>query len=246
MVAGQHPCARRVTGVKPSVTVLQLDTQFPRIAGDIGSPETFACPVEVVRISGAHVAKIVTAHPENIDLTLFEKAMETAKGDLIATSCGFLSPFQKHLSEKTSKSVVTSSLIALPLLSQLFQPNELSIVTFDETKLNNAHLQGCSDYQSSVVGLANSSHLRRVIEDDRATLDRKQAETDVVDCVKSVIQTMTKAILLECTNLPPYKAALMGATGLPVYDVLSVIENMFPGAICNRFKGPALPPLKGI
>jgi hypothetical protein len=33
------------------------------------------------------------------------------------------------------------------------------------------------------------------------------------------------AIVLECTNLPPYKAALQRALKLPVYDVLDLLRD---------------------
>ncbi len=32
------------------------------------------------------------------------------------------------------------------------------------------------------------------------------------------------ALVLECTNLPPYAAALRRALGLPVYDVLDLLR----------------------
>jgi len=34
-------------------------------------------------------------------------------------------------------------------------------------------------------------------------------------------------VVLECTNLPPYKNALKGALGLPVYDVLDLLRGFY-------------------
>jgi hypothetical protein len=31
------------------------------------------------------------------------------------------------------------------------------------------------------------------------------------------------AILFECTNFPPHRAAVAAATGLPIYDVFTLI-----------------------
>ena len=33
------------------------------------------------------------------------------------------------------------------------------------------------------------------------------------------------AIVLECTNLPPYKAALQAALNVPVFDVLDLLRD---------------------
>ena len=35
--------------------------------------------------------------------------------------------------------------------------------------------------------------------------------------------------MLECTNMPPYAAALRAATGQPVYDIYSMITWLHAG-----------------
>ncbi len=64
------------------ISLLQLDTKFPRIPGDVGCAETFHCELEIIRVPAATVAKIVTAHPDEIDLRPFEDAIASATGDL--------------------------------------------------------------------------------------------------------------------------------------------------------------------
>ena len=36
-------------------------------------------------------------------------------------------------------------------------------------------------------------------------------------------------VVLECTNLPPYKKALKAALGLPVFDVLDLLSAFYAG-----------------
>jgi Asp/Glu/hydantoin racemase len=43
------------------------------------------------------------------------------------------------------------------------------------------------------------------------------------------------AIVLECTNMPPYAAALRDALGLPVYDIYSMISWFHAGLRPRRF-----------
>ena len=45
------------------------------------------------------------------------------------------------------------------------------------------------------------------------------------------------AIVLECTNMPPYAAALQAATGLPVYDIYSMISWFHAGLRPRVFDG---------
>jgi hypothetical protein len=36
-------------------------------------------------------------------------------------------------------------------------------------------------------------------------------------------------VVLECTNLPPYKKALVQALGLPAHDVLDLLKGFYAG-----------------
>ena len=49
----------------------------------------------------------------------------------------------------------------------------------------------------------------------------------MVAAAKAAIEADTSiaALLCECTNLPPYRAELAAATGLPVTDIVKVVER---------------------
>ena len=132
------------------VTVLQLDTHFPRIAGDVGSTDSYTCEVEIIRIKGASVAGIVTDAPDQIDITPFESALKAARGDVIVTSCGFLSYWQAHLEALVDRPFISSSLVAL---DRLDDPETTAILTYDATRLGPAHLGHNARFASCIIGL---------------------------------------------------------------------------------------------
>ena len=225
----------------PRVTVLQLDTNFRRIAGDIGCPETFTEPPQILKISGAAVANIVTDKPQAIDIAPFRTALAKATGDIVTTSCGFLSFWQDSLAKAAHKPFVASALSALPQLAQHFTPEELLIITFDAEKLNATHLQGHPEFTPSIHGLPEHAHLRAVIGNDLQTLDQTQAAAELITLIGSAIHAKTRAILLECTNLPPYKPAITKAFNLPIYDILTTIEITCPNTIAPKHLPPPIP-----
>jgi Asp/Glu/hydantoin racemase len=47
------------------------------------------------------------------------------------------------------------------------------------------------------------------------------------------------ALVLECTNMPPYADAVQAATGLPVHDITTLLASRLPGAL--RRAGPERP-----
>lgn len=216
------------------VTVLQLDTKFPRIAGDIASPETYNCALEVVRVPSATVASIVTDKPDGIDITPFIDAARNANGDLVTTSCGFLAPFQKRIAQEIDRPFVASALIDLERLSRIYGA-DIQVLTFDAEKLSTDHSAALPD----CIGLIADMHLRQVIEGDLDTLDKDRARAEILRHLRDQLKETTRALLLECTNLPPYKAAICREFNIPIFDILTVIEQHLPKAIKSAF-------LKGI
>lgn len=219
----------------PTVSVLQLDTDFPRVPGDVGCPETYCENVEIIRISGATVGVIVSDRPDLIDIEPFEKAVRRATSDLIVTSCGFLSYWQDHLAALTEKSFVSSALTALDRLSLIYEPGEVMILTFDDASLTPQHLRRHAKFAAGIVGLPKQMHLRQVISGNQVTIDIARATEELTSFIAANQRPHHKHLLLECTNLPPYKAQMQAVTGLPASDILTLIEAKQPRSIQPQF-----------
>ncbi|CTQ51207.1 hypothetical protein [Jannaschia donghaensis] len=217
---------------QPALTVLQLDTRFPRVPGDVACARTYRAPVEIIRIPRATVARVVTDRPDTIDLAPFDAAIARARGDVIVTSCGFLAPHQARLAARTGRPFIASALGALVELSETHGPRGILIATYDWGSLTAAHLAG---YDCDIVGLPEDSHLRRVIAGDMATLDTARAGEEVAAAIRAHLRSHHRHILLECTNLPPYKAAIRAIADLPITDILTCIEAVRPGTVRPAF-----------
>lgn len=220
--------------MRPAVTVLQLDTHFPRIAGDVGAAETYIDDVEIIRVSGASVAGIVTGSPEDIDIGPFEDALKYAKGEVIVTSCGFLSYWQGHLEAQSTRPFISSSLVALDRLKD-HTIEDLAILTYNAAKLGAPHLGQYSHFAPCIIGLDPTAHLRAVIGGDGVTLDAIRAAHETVETVRAQTTNTLQTLLLECTNLPPYKAALAAAFDVQIIDILTEIERVRAGTIRPQF-----------
>ena len=219
----------------PSVSVLQLDTQFPRVPGDVACPDTYNGDIEIIRVPGALVRNIVISRPGDIDIQPFEDAVKHARGEVIVTSCGFLSFWQEHLQSCTSRPFISSSLVALDRLSDRFAPQNLLILTFDALSLNEAHLGDHRRYAGAICGLSPQMHLHDVISTGQSELKTDVASDEMIELVRKSRMHSHKHILLECTNMPPYKQALKAEFGLPVSDILSEIERIRPNTIADAF-----------
>lgn len=231
MAARQHPSLW--SGMKPALTVLQLDTHFPRVPGDVASADTYMAEVEIIRIPAASVGRIVTENPGSVDIEPFAKAVRAAQGDVIATSCGFLAYWQAHLQALSERPVVASALVALPRLTHAGRP--ITVVTFDDRKLTAGHGDALKVSADHVIGLRPDMHLRQAIEQDAPRLDQQRAQSEIKALIKDHVTPDCKTLLLECTNLPPYKAAMRDVFKGQIVDILTEIETRRPGTVRPTF-----------
>ena len=72
---------------------------------------------------------------------------------------------------------------------------------------------------------------RVLIKAETQDMDVDAAEADILDAGRRLVRAHHDigAIVLECTNMPPYAAALREALNLPVYDIYSMITWFHAG-----------------
>ncbi len=219
------------------VSVLQLDTRFCRVPGDVGCAESYLHDPEIIRIPCASVANIVTDQPGQIDLDPFLNAIERATGDVVVTSCGFLSPFQDQLQSITPKPIIASVLNRLSDLDVIKGADRSSVLTFDATRLVEAHFPNpyrANDFR--VVGLRPNNPLRQRIEEDVPDcFDASDVVNAVVADFALAVMPTTETVILECTNLPPYKPQMRHDSNVRIIDILSAIECIAPNTIAPQY-----------
>lgn len=204
--------------------LLMLDTRFPRPPGDIGHPRTFAFPVLRRTVQGATPARVVRGRDPAV-LAPFvgaARALVDDGADAIATSCGFLARWQRELQAALPVPVWTSALL---LLREL--PGRAGVITIDAASLGAPEFEAVgADAATPVEGIAPGSALHRTLLEDRPELDEADAAAQVVAAGHRLLARAPEidTLVLECTNLPPYAAALRAATGRAVVDVTTLLN----------------------
>jgi len=212
------------------VGILMLDTRFPRIPGDAGNPVTWPFPVEFETVTGVRVeAAVRERDPQRFEQPFLDAArrLEQRGVSLLTTSCGFLILLQDRLQSAVRMPVLTSSLLQVPWISAFLEPHaKIAIVTFERPSLTSAHLWAAGINPSRVViaGLEGTA-FHTAIALDLEALDEERARRDHVDVARRLIaqHPEIEAFVLECTNMPPYAPAIREATGLPVYDITTLV-----------------------
>ena len=209
----------------PTLGLLMLDTRFPRVPGDVGHPSTFPFPVRWRVVPGAAPAAVVRGDDPAL-LAPFLAAADALVRDgvaAIATSCGFLALWQRELQAALPVPVWSSALLAIADLPD----RRCGVITIEAASLTPAHLAGVgADPATPVEGITAGSPLHRTLLEDRTELDAADAQAQVLAAARRLLarEPGIDTLVLECTNLPPYADALRRATGLPVHDIVTLLN----------------------
>ncbi|HKX16543.1 MAG TPA: aspartate/glutamate racemase family protein [bacterium] len=228
-----------------SIGVRMLDTVFPRIPGDIGHTGTFPFPVLYHRVRQAFPSRVIReADPALLDGFIEgARALEAAGVLAITTSCGFLSMFQRQLAEAVRVPVFTSALIVVPMVARMLGPDRaVGVLTVDSASLGPRHLaeMGITEEIPVVVaGLEKGHAFSPVLLDNELELDVEAARREHVEVARDLLERHPQvgAVVLECTNMPPYAAAIRQATGLPVFDITSLMRMVHAALVPPDYAG---------
>ena len=222
--------------------ILMLEARFPRIPGDMGNGTTWPFPVLYRVVGGASPEKVVLKGAAGLLPDFIEAARDLVRlgAEAITTNCGFLSLFQRELAAAVGVPVATSSLMQVPWVQATLPPGKrVGIVTVSAATLTPAHLEAAGvPLDTPVTGTENGREFFRVlIKAEKDDMDVALARQDVVQAALDLVAGHPDigAIVLECTNMPPYAADVQAATGLPVYDIYSLISWFHAGLRPRRF-----------
>lgn len=222
--------------------ILMLEAKFARIPGDMGNAGTWPFPVLYSVVGGASPEKVVLQGAEGLlpDFIAAARHLVRLGAEGLTTNCGFLSLFQQEIAAATGVPVATSSLMQVPWVQATLPPGKrVGVVTVCKSTLTPRHLSAIGvPLDLPLTGTEDGEEFFRVlIKAEKDDLDVVKAERDVVGAGLQLVRDNPDvgAIVLECTNMPPYAAALQRATGLPVYDIYSMITWFHASLRPRRF-----------
>ena len=226
------------------VGILMLDAQFPRIPGDMGNAGTWSFPVLYRIVEGASPDLVVRRGAEGMLEPFIEAARDLIRqgAEAITTNCGFLALFQKEMAEALSIPVATSSLMQVPMVQAMLPPGKrVGLLTISAETMTDAHLTGAGcPAEIPVVGTDEGEEFTRAILGNEMRLDVEASRRDLIAAGQRMVSEHPDvgAIVLECTNMPPYQADLARATGLPVFSIVDYVCWLQSGLRPRRFPDP--------
>ena len=224
--------------------ILMLEARFPRIPGDMGNASTWPFPVLYRVVRGATPELVVLRGAAGLLPDFLSAAADLVDlgCEAITTNCGFLALFQGELAAHVRVPVATSALIQVPWVQATLPPGKrVGVITVSAGSLTPRHLDSAGvPPDTPIVGTESGREFFRVlIKAEKDDLDVDLARQDILDAGRTLLTRHADigAIVLECTNMPPYAHALREATGLPVFDIYSLISWFHAGLRPRKFDG---------
>ena len=213
-----------------------------RIPGDIGNANTFNFPVRYKVVREACTLSYLKGDPELLN-PFIKAAQELEKNGAkaITSSCGFLILYQKAIANAVNIPVFTSSLLILPLLTEMINEKyKIGIITAHSILLDKRCFEAIgikSTNRLVIKGMEEKAEFKRVILDDDLFLNVEKLCNEVLEVATNMIleNPEIKVVLLECTNLVPFSKAIQQAINLPVFDIVTLTNLIYSAFVKKEF-----------
>jgi hypothetical protein len=222
--------------------MLLLEGKMAQVPGCLACPATFPYPVRYRVVAGSRPPadrKAVEAMAPLYEAAAKELAAEGV--DAITENCnGLMVLLQERLAAAVPVPVVTSALLFAPEVHRLMPSRRLGILAFHPEAVipEVLHACGLDGVPIAVGGVAGSAAWHEFLR-TKEIPDRLRPElaADLIAVGRRMVEEHPDlgAFVSECTLLPPCSEDLRRALGLPVYDILTVLDLVVSG----RFRPPA-------
>ncbi|WP_136796565.1 aspartate/glutamate racemase family protein [Desulfosediminicola ganghwensis] len=205
--------------------------QLESLPGNSTNPLTYSFPVLFKRVKGANYQSVLVSP----DTALIGPMVEAAETMIeqgvksIITSCGFNAIFQQELAAVLKVPVFTSALMQIPFIRISLGGRKILVITASKKDLKQEHFQaiGVADMRGiEIYGMDEMPEWSKISRSPDQPLSIEKVEKEIVSLAVTAKEDHPDAgaILLECTDLPPFANAVRKAVGLQVYDLSTMVS----------------------
>lgn len=228
-----------------SIGILILDAHYPCVPGNVGNATTFPFPVRYKVVKDASIERLLTQRDPSLVEPFIHAALELQREGVkaITGACGFMALFQREVSAECRIPVFLSSLLQVPFILQILpKGRRVGVITADSRALTPGHFDSVGitpKMPLAVGGMEDQTEFREAVLQERGTLDSDLIRDEVVSVARKLILDYPDigAILMECSDLPPYASTVQAETQLPVFDFITMIHYVHSALARRPYEG---------
>jgi Asp/Glu/hydantoin racemase len=234
---------QQVAGYTVGIVYIE-SVNYPLLPGNVANAYTYNFPVRMKAVRNLTNKRLFDADPTIVD-DIIDAAREMVEQDgvrAICAACGFFGNFQKQVAAAIDVPVALSSLMQIPLVQAMIKPGQkIGILTANGDAMTDRLLQSCgvSDTRNLVIKDALKTKEFAAVVDMRGNFDNRIAREEIVALSSEMINENTDigAIVLECSDMPPYAAYVQEAVRLPVFDFITLIKWLHNAVTQRPYSG---------
>ena len=228
-----------------SIGILILDAAYPCVPGNVGNASTFNFPVRYKVVKNASIDRLLNQRDPSLLAPFIDAARELQDEGVKAVTgaCGFMALFQRQVAEALDIPVFLSSLLQVPFIYHMLpRGRKIGVISADSSALTLEHFSSVGitpDIPLVFGGMENQVEFRDAVLLEKGTLDSSQIEREVIEIAEQMIRKdpAIAVMVLECSDLPPYAAAVQAAVQRPVFDFITMIQYVHSSLVRRPFQG---------
>lgn len=226
-----------------AIGIVVLETWYPLLPGNVANATTFDFPVRYKILREATVDRIMCADPALLDLIIqagHEFEQEGVRA--LVGACGYFANYQREVAAALNIPVFLSSLLQVPMIYQALKPGQqIGILVANAKAINPKMLEACgitSEMPITYLGMEDQPEFSNILEYG-GQFDYNKFELEMVSQAQKLVAENPNvgAILLECSDMPPFARSVQRAVQLPVWDFISMINWIFHGVVQREYSG---------
>lgn len=228
-----------------TIGIMLLDVHYPIIPGNVVNAYTYKFPVRHMWVEGANQDRMHSG-----DETLLPELIKTAKQlevegcRAICGACGYFGHFQRRVADKIDIPVYLSSVVQVPWITVGLKKNEkIGILCADGANLTKELFKECNvsedNFNRCVIKSAGELLEFSAFMERRGHFNNEKIKNELINLVKELVKENEDigAILLECSDMPPYAAAIQKEVNLPVFDFITMINFVHNSVAQKPYEG---------
>ncbi|WP_326975514.1 aspartate/glutamate racemase family protein [Caproicibacter sp. BJN0012] len=229
-----------------SVGILYIEhVNYPMMPGNVVNACTYHFPVRMMAVPHLTNTRLFEGDPAIADdIILAARHMVEKEGvRAICSACGFFGNYHKLVAEALDVPVAMSSLVQIPMIQAMLKPDQkIGILTANAASMTKKLFENCCVTRTDnlvVQDTRHTKHFANAVVDMAGYMDNGKARDEIVSLATELLKKdgSIGAILLECSDMPPYAADIQAATQLPVFDFITLIDWLHHATAQRPYSG---------
>ena len=120
---------------------------------------------------------------------------------------------------------------------------KVGVLTASAESLTDRHFAGIGlrDIPMVVMGMEDAEEFTAAFIEGKSSLDPEKVRNEMIRAAErmALLHPDIGALVLECTNMPPYARAVQQVLNVPVFDVVTLVRYVHSILDRNEFSGQA-------